>query len=306
MNLLTRRFKRYSPSILLVALLAACSAKSPDSPPSSDIGATDAATSDTGATDVGITDSGSSDTGATDTVSADTGATDTASDTATAKADISTADAPPTDATSGPQKTAWGTIDGHCAPTLLKPGSDDPQFIVNTYQFDPATKFDPSPLSPGAKKRYDGPNAGGSSKCSEVMSMQLLVDCAGAKVHKTETEIQYDTKGALTDYMLELSGTKFGVSVTRAYLGPTNFNYDLAKAKSLLEKKLKGVNDSTANVSAADKWSRQLLHVWTLQPTWTPHLQKAWNELDAKLKGNTIVLVTVEKGTEIVVPNKCE
>ena len=121
---------------------------------------------------------------------------------------------------SGLVKTAWGQIDGLCSVAMLELGNPKPQFLVNTYSFDKAVGFDTTSLSAGAKKRFDGPNAGGSSKCSEVMSMQLLFDCAGATVHKTEVEIAYDKKGSITDYILDMKGVKLGVSVTRAYLGP--------------------------------------------------------------------------------------
>ena len=50
---------------------------------------------------------------------------------------------------------------------------------------------------------------------------------------------------------------------------------DLRDAKSLLEKKLGGILESTANVSPEDAWTKQILHIWTLQPSWTNTVQAA-------------------------------
>jgi len=176
---------------------------------------------------------------------------------------------------------------------------------VTTYAFSGAS-FDPTPLEAGAKKRYEGVNAGGSSKCSEVMSMQLLVDCEGGGGIVTETEIQYDAGStSITDFALTIAGSKVGVSVTRAYLGPKVTTYTVADAVKLLTKKLEGVNASTAHVLPANKWVKQVLSVWTLHADWVPILEDAWKSLSPELRADTVVLVTVEQGPGWIVMDDC-
>lgn len=208
---------------------------------------------------------------------------------------------------SGPLgQTAWGTITGACGmigDAILIPG---PTILTTTYTFNDATTFDPEPLAPGPKSRYEGENAGGSSICSEVMSMQLLIDCEGGKVLKKETEILYTGEGPKTDYITDIQGAKVGVSVTRAYLGPFVDTYTLEDATSLLTKKLGGVNESTLLVSPEDKWSKQILHIWTLDETWAQTVKTAWETLDTELKSNTIVLITVEEESDLIVTDKCD
>jgi hypothetical protein len=204
------------------------------------------------------------------------------------------------------QATPWGVISGACGGLVDDITSPDAAFRVNTWQFDPYTTFDPKPLRPGARRRYYGPNAGGSSKCSEVMSMQLLYACEGATTLKPEVEISYTADGSITDWLATMGGYKVGVSVTRAYKGPNMQTYTVADATALLTKKLSGINESTANVSAADKWHKQILHVWTLQPSWVPLLQSAWQQLDPVLRADTVVLVTIEAGGTAITADTCD
>ena len=95
-------------------------------------------------------------------------------------------------------------------------------------------------------------------------------------------------------------------AVTRAYKGPTVTTYTLADADALLTKKLKGILEASSNVSAADKWQKQILHVWTLRPDWVPILKQSWDKLDAAIKADTVVLVTVEEGSDSVVKDTCQ
>jgi len=272
---------------------------------SSDSAAGDvAAASDSSDGAAGTTDAAGLEDTATgaDSAAFDAGGGDTASDWQ-GHADTSSTGA---DTSQAGVSTAYGFIVGTCGTLFTALNSTKPAFLTNTYAFDKSAAFDDSKLSKGAKKRFDGANAGGSSKCSEVMSMQLFFDCEKATVHKTETEIKYDKQGSITDYMLDYKGTKLGVSVTRAYKGPMGQTYTLADATKLLTKKLNGIVESTGNVSAADKWSRQVLHVWTLRSDWIALLQAAWKALPVATQADTIVVVTVETGTDLIVANKCE
>lgn len=210
------------------------------------------------------------------------------------------------DTAAGSKATPWGPISGACGVLAAQWTSAKPSFYVNTWNFNSPGPFDPKPLRSGAQARYSGPNAGGSSKCSEVMSMQLLYECEGATTLKTEVEIQYSQAGAITDWLATVSGHKIGVSVTRAYKGPTIQTYTESDATALLKKKLGGVLESTANVVPADKWQKQVVHIWTLHPDWVPVLQDAWQKLDTATKADTIVLVTVEAGSTDVTADTCQ
>ena len=294
---------------LLLALWACGGEDGPKTPSNEDVAAEvggDAIASDAATSDAAISDTTASDTTAGDVATSDTTTSDAAAgDTATSDAAASD-----TATTSGPKITPWGEVTGACgdlAPSLKDSG---PSFRVTTYTFGKAAAFDASQLSTGPKKRYQGENAGGSSVCSEVMSMQLMEDCEGAPLHKTEKEITYTSdQGAITDYIAKLGPSLVGVSVTRAYKGPVVQTYTDADAKKLLEKKLAGVNVSSAKVSAGDKWVKQVLHIWTLRADWVPQLKAAWESLDATLKADTVVWVTVEQHPDEqepwIVPDQC-
>ncbi|MFZ4577883.1 MAG: hypothetical protein ACOYOB_05735 [Myxococcota bacterium] len=283
-------------SVVMLFAIVAPGCSESDSP-----GSTDAAVDDVADDSADLPDT---------TPPVDTAEDATAADTAAdLVVEVETDDAgqdPDDGATVSATLTAWGQIEGACggaiSAELTKPM---PSFLVNSYTFAKPGPFDPGPLRPGALKRYEGDNAGGSSKCSEVMSMQLLFDCEGATTLKTELEIVYTGQGGITDWMAEFDGLKIGVSVTRAYLGPSVTTYSVDKAKELLAKKLTGIQESTGLVRPEDKWQKQILHVWTLQPTWVPMLQEAWDSLDATVKADTIVLVTVEVGADSVVKDTC-
>lgn len=243
-------------------------------------------------------------------VADDTAIADVADDTAVADVDVevdtAVADSALADVTPGETETAWGTILGtSCGGLESEIASSAPSFLTSTWEIDVAT-FDPELLDTGPAFRFSQPNAGGSSKCSEVMSLQWIIACEDAALYKIETEISYDAAGSITDYEVLIGGEKVGVSVTRAYLGPTVTAYDTAKATTLLEKKLEGINESSANVSAEDAWVKQILYVWTLRADWVPILEEAWGALSADLKADTIILVAVESGTEYIVKDTCD
>ncbi|MBM4343179.1 MAG: hypothetical protein FJ100_07345 [Deltaproteobacteria bacterium] len=207
-----------------------------------------------------------------------------------------------------PKKTAWGEVTGACATAWLAQALAEsaPSFHVNTYSFASAGPFDAAPLRPLAAKRRTGPNNGGSSNCSEAMSIQTICDCEGAKALKLELDIAFTEKGQTTDWLGELGGVQFGVSVSRVYLGPKATAYSEADATKLLEKKLGGINASTALVAARDKWKKQVLHLWTLRPDWVPVVEQAWTKLPAAVKADTAVLVTVEVGSDHIVTETCK
>jgi len=299
------------PPLCAVALFSAC--------------APDAALSDVRTGDLGfVADAGTlADTASTARDEASEAYVETSSapevlmDTTTAPDDMTADSAPPLDTdaldsqtTSGDAEphghTAWGSITGACGAISQALLLADPVVLTTTYVFDDGTTFDAEALAAGPKARYEGENAGGSSICTEVMSMQLLIDCEGGTVLKTETEIVYTQEGSKTDYTMSLAGLTVGVSVTRAYLGPFVDTYTLEDATTLLTKKLSGVNESTAHVSPDDKWSKQILHIWTLEADWAQTVKTAWDSMDSTLKADTVVLITIEEGSDLIVTDACD
>lgn len=204
----------------------------------------------------------------------------------------------------GPVTATFGTISGACGTLGEAFTSPEPSFHSNVYDFDAA--FDPAALRSLAKKRLDGNNNGGSSKCSETMSIQTLYDCEGLVGLKTELEITWDVVGQTTDWLGEVDGVKVGVSVSRAYQGPNDQTYTVDDAVTLLTKKLGGINESTTNVNAADAWDKQVLHLWTLQPSWVAILEEGWNTLPSELRADTIIVVTVEQGSTAITTDDCQ
>ncbi len=202
--------------------------------------------------------------------------------------------------------TSWGSITGACGSIHIAIKETSASVLQTTYTFNDTEKFDAESLTGKPKKRYDEPNAGGSSKCTEVMSMQLLIDCEQATITKLETEITYDTEGKIADYLIDIDGIKTGVSVTRAYKGPMIDVYTMEDATSLLEKKLAGIAEARQNVSTQDAWSKSLVHIWTLHAEWADTVTEAWNNLDDVTKGTTLVLVTVEEGSSYIVTDNCD
>lgn len=205
---------------------------------------------------------------------------------------------------SGGIQTPFGLIIGDCKELLSETATDSPSIFFQTVDFD-GSAFDVSELSVEGIEMFQEDNAGGSSKCTEIFSYEVLSRCLEASLHKTETEIVYDAQGPLTDYSLATGEAyRVGVSVTRAYKGPI-LEYTLSDAVDLLEKKLAGVNQSSENVSAEDEWEKQVLHVWTLQPDWALLVSDAWLILESGYQADTIVLVTLETGSNYVTTDAC-
>eukprot|EP01092_Planopodium_desertum_P006378 TRINITY_DN2655_c0_g1_i1.p1 TRINITY_DN2655_c0_g1~~TRINITY_DN2655_c0_g1_i1.p1 ORF type:complete len:168 (-),score=6.40 TRINITY_DN2655_c0_g1_i1:42-545(-) len=139
------------------------------------------------------------------------------------------------------------------------------------------------------------PNAGGSSAISEVLSIETLASLYGAKLEKTEMELQYAAGSKITDFSVTLNGCVYGVSVTRAMKHRGTFS--VSDAERLLTKKLFGVNESTRNVSSDQKWKKQILHVWTEKAYMADVLAEAWELIDAELKSDTLLILSVAESS---------
>ncbi len=196
---------------------------------------------------------------------------------------------------------AFGTISGTCGEIDMMELTDpNSLFFDNAIDFE-AEFMDPADrarLSAGGVAILEAGNAGGSSIYSETFSYEVLQRCDMATLVKTETEIVYDAQGSITDLLVEIDGSKVGVSVTRSVTFPRDTPLTEQRATELLSGKLTDIIESSANVSAEDAWVKQILHVIADRPEHVPILQTAWTNLDTAVRTDTIVFVTVTNGAD--------
>jgi hypothetical protein len=153
-------------------------------------------------------------------------------------------------------------------------------------------------LTPGGRTIAETPNAGGSSIYSEVFAFEQLAGCEMAGLLKTETQIVYDTAGKITDILVEVDGHKIGVSVTRAVQFPFGSPYTLSNATTLIQRKLEDIQLSSMNVSAQDKWTKQILAVLAYDDQHVDIVEQAWTAMSASVKADTVVVVTATHGDD--------
>lgn len=178
-----------------------------------------------------------------------------------------------------------------------------PQLFTDTLTF-PRAYVDPADrglLTAGGRHLAETPNAGGSSGLSEIFAFEELAHCEMASLLKTETEIAYSTTGKITDLEVLIAGHKIGVSVTRAVAFPFGQPYTLSTASTLITRKLLDIKASTLNVSAADKWDKQILAVLAWDDQAADIVTQAWNAADAQTKADTIVIVTATAGDDVFI-----
>jgi hypothetical protein len=216
-----------------------------------------------------------------------------------ASPDARIADSTPADATW--PLPGFGAISGDCWILDDEEWSSESSFIfTNAIDFaaDGYDDDDLTLLTDGGQEIIEDGNAGGSSVLSEVFAFEMLQRCEAASLLKTETEIDYDTAGKITDLLVEIDGHKLGVSVTRAYGYPPEDPYTVAQATTLLEGKLADIIASSANVAASDAWVRQILHILAYAPEHAAAVATAYEGIAADLTIDTIVIVTVSEGDD--------
>lgn len=205
------------------------------------------------------------------------------------------------DGATGVPMAGFGDLAGMCG-VLEDPELTGPQPLAVHVSMTFARRYeDPADrglLTEGGARLMATPNAGGSSGMSEAFAYEQLARCELATLLKTETEVVYDTEGAITDLLVEMDGHKIGVSVTRAFAYPPGTPYSVEAATTLLERKLEGIQESTANVSAADRWSKQVLAYMSWDDQSTASLDTAWAMIDPSLKGDTILVITTTHGED--------
>lgn len=211
-------------------------------------------------------------------------------------------DAKSTDGGAGADGDILGTLaSGACGIVKNQLAATAPTIENNLLVFMAGELFDKPSLSAGGQTLFDTPNAGGSSGESEVMSFEVLRYCEGATLVKTETEITYeppDASGgnAITDILVAIDAKKVGVSVTRAYRPANQPAMTDLEIKALLEKKLKGIVASSARVLPADKWVKQILHVFSSSQANSDAIARVWPTIEGAVRADTITLVTQTQG----------
>jgi len=175
-----------------------------------------------------------------------------------------------------------------------------PLFVKDAMTFsrrynDPA---DRALLTPGGRTIIETPNAGGSSIFSELFAFEQLAGCEMAGLLKTETQIIYDTAGKITDILVTIDGKKIGVSVVRAVQFPFGSPYTMANATMTIQKKLEDIQLSSMNVSAGDKWVKQILAVVAYDDQHVDTVEQAWLGLSATIKADTVLVVTATHGDD--------
>lgn len=156
-------------------------------------------------------------------------------------------------------------------------------------------------LTDGGQVIVSSDNAGGSSIYSEAFAFEWLARCEGAALLKIETDIVYDTMSKKADLLVEIDGRKVGVSVTRFVAFPFGSEYTSAAATELLQRKLDDIELATASVSAADRWSRQLISVLAYDADHANVALNAWNNLPATVRDQTLLIVSVTSGDDLFI-----
>ena len=161
--------------------------------------------------------------------------------------------------------------------------------------------FDKAFLSDGGDRILGTPNAGGSSIESEVMSFEILHYCEGATLLKTEKEITYGPvvdggPTTITDLLVEIDGRKVGVNPIRVYKPSNQPQPTEADIKTSLEGKLNSIRGSSARVTPADKWVKQVMHVYTVSQANADTVMRVLPTIDAVIRADTVVMVTRSVG----------
>ncbi|MBA3498926.1 MAG: hypothetical protein H0T65_01040 [Deltaproteobacteria bacterium] len=153
-------------------------------------------------------------------------------------------------------------------------------------------------LTPGAQTIASLPNAGGSSLLSEVFAFEQLARCEQAGFLKAETQIIYDTAGKITDILVTVDGHKIGVSVVRAVQFPFGSPYTVQTATTIIQRKLEDIQLSSMNVSAQDKWVKQILAVMAYDDQHVDMVEQVWLGLAPSIKADTVLVVTATHGDD--------
>ncbi len=194
----------------------------------------------------------------------------------------------------------FGLISGETGYVFVESAMSIPTYHVNQIDFG-STAYSDSQLSQLTQRAEQvlGYVLGSSSEYSVAFSYEILNRVESAVLLKKGTEISYIDPGAKrTDFLLGVGGVKFGVKVTRAATYPPGTPYTELQALNFLTAKLQDIQLSNANVSEADRWVKQILHVFAVDQQHVDTLQAANMQIDLATRGNTVVYITLTNGEE--------
>lgn len=105
-----------------------------------------------------------------------------------------------------------------------------------------------------------------SSQISEALSAQLLLQSFNLRLHHIEMELIYERPSPKIDFTcLASCGTVVGVSVTRAFKGDQIGDlrkFSRQNARTLVAKKVSGLDKAWQSVKCDQQWQYGVLHVW--------------------------------------------
>src|SRR3989338_7844086 len=107
-----------------------------------------------------------------------------------------------------------GNGDPVCARRMMSNPEDDVYFSTNRLMLGTrVAHFADIGLTEGGMRMLVNPNAGGSSKYSEILSYEILRSMYAARLVWSEMELRYfPAGGKITDYSAEVFGHYVGVS----------------------------------------------------------------------------------------------
>jgi hypothetical protein len=154
-------------------------------------------------------------------------------------------------------------------------------------------------LSNDSIKSLNLKNAGGSSNISEALSIQFFENYFNATNFCLEMEIKYWIDYKMCDYLCDINGVRYGVSVTRGmgFISDKGVPRYFTKntAYNLLRKKLNGLIIARNCVNDSHNFSETILHIFCQSCSIASLITEVYPEVckeDETLK-NLKIIITV-------------
>lgn len=205
------------------------------------------------------------------------------------------------DGGSGPAD-GMGGISGDCG--VMTSGVIDalsPFLFRNRLDFwtDPYDAADFGRLSAAAQAILGSANPSTGGVVARAFAFEMLRRCEGAQLLQTAEEIVYlDPAGKKANMLANIAGRRIGVTSIRVFRYPPGSPYPVEQARVVLEWKLQDVRAANQNVAPADRWGKQVLHVFADGDDHATALVAAYELIAPVLKANTILLITVSDGAD--------
>jgi hypothetical protein len=167
------------------------------------------------------------------------------------------------------------SIDTHDSATILLKDENSEFGQVFSDSLIPVA-FNKLYLPRAARRSLTIQNAGGSSNLSEALSIYYMRNRFKGSGFVLEKEMRYWIDYKMCDFLVNIYGQRFGVSVTRAFGYPTSKNYTEQSAYNLLIKKLDGLILARHCISEEHSFTRCILHIWSDSAKVTDFLMKAY------------------------------